>query len=329
MGASIAGWGAALPARRVTNADLAQRLGVDETWILERTGIRTRHLAAPDDTSASLGSRACLDALAAADVSASDVDFVIAATSTPDYQLPATAPLIQHEVGAGNAAAFDIGAACSGFLYGLAQATALIEAGMAQRVLVCGTDVLSRVTDHSDARTAILFGDGAGAALVEKTDRPGGLGPFVLRSDGSGAHLLRIPREDGVIRMEGREVYRRAVEAMTSVLREILVASGATLDDIALVVAHQANGRILEAVAARLGLDPARMVVDISRVGNTSAASIPLALVDAHVTGRLHEGDLVALAAFGGGFVWGAGTMRWRDPTVTTFDAREVVAIHA
>ncbi|MDQ3645973.1 MAG: beta-ketoacyl-ACP synthase 3 [Actinomycetota bacterium] len=327
--AAVTGWGAALPERVVTNAEIADSLGVDEEWIRARTGISARRVAAPADTSSSLATRAAIAALDAAGVDAADLDHVIVATSTPDHQLPATAPLVQAAIGARRAGAFDVGAACAGFLYALAQANALVCSGMARNVLVCGADVMSRVTDRAAAGTAILFGDGAGAAVVTATDDDDFLGPFVLRSDGSGAPLLNIPPGEEMMLMHGREVYRHAVEAMTSALREILVVGDVRVDELRLVVAHQANARILEAVAGRLGIERARMVMDIARVGNTSAASIPLALVEAHAQGLVVEGDRIALTAFGAGFVWGAGLMTWRAPVVAQTRPVEAVLTDA
>jgi 3-oxoacyl-[acyl-carrier-protein] synthase-3 len=206
-----------------------------------------------------------------------------------------------------------LNAGCSGFLYGLAQSTALIESGVADRVLLCGSDVLSRVTDYSDPRSCVLFGDGAGAVVVEKTETRG-LGPFILRSDGSRPELLEISPRTGLIQMDGREVYRRAVDGMTHSVRDILREADVALPEVDLVVAHQANARIIGAVADRLGVDEERVALGIAEVGNTSAASIPLTLEQAQNSGRLNDGDTVVLTAFGAGFVWGAGVARWSAP---------------
>lgn len=310
MPASITGWGTALPPRTLTNADLASRVGVDEEWIVERTGIHVRHIA-DGQTTSSLAALAGAEALARAEVDADDVDAVIVATVTPDYRFPAAACLVQSALGANQAAAFDLNAGCAGFLYGLAQATAMIESGAGRRLLVCGADVLSGITDYTDPRSCILFGDGAGAVVVERASEGGGLGPFDLRADGAMPELLYVPNDTGVISMQGREVYRRAVDGMTRSVGTVLDEAGATVGDVDLLVAHQANARILEAVAHRVGLPPERVVMNIARYGNTSAASIPLALAEAIDTGTLQEGNLVVLTAFGAGFAWGAGIVRW------------------
>jgi 3-oxoacyl-[acyl-carrier-protein] synthase III len=316
MGAAITGWGTALPRREVTNEELAESLDVSPDWIFERTGIRTRRLAADEDSAASLATIAARQALEKAEVEPDELDLVVLATSTPVAQMPATASLVQAELGAVNAGAFDLNAACSGFLVALAQGTAQVEAGMVRRVLVCGADLLSRVLDYSDPRSCILFGDGAGAVILEAGPGATRLGPFRIRSDGSKAHLLHIPPDDGHLRMQGREVYRHAVARMTTSVREVLDAGDVTIDDVDLLVAHQANARIVEAVAARVGLEPRKAMLNIHRLGNTSAASIPLALAEAVSSGRLDDGDLVVLAAFGAGFVWGAGLVRWGTGTI-------------
>lgn len=310
-GAVVSGWGAALPEEELLNAELAANLGVTEDWIEERTGIQSRRIASKEQTSASLATDAARAALDDARIAADDIDMVVVATSTPDHQIPAAAPLVQAALGASAAGAFDVGAGCSGFLYALAQATALVTSGSSTRVLVCGADVLSRVTDYADRGTAILFGDGAGAAVVAADDERSDLGPFILRSDGSRPELLLIPEGDDAIRMNGREVYRRAVEEMSASVRAILERVEISVDDIDLLVAHQANRRILEAVGERLGLPSDRVALNIARYGNTSAASIPLAIADARAEGKLHAGDTVVMTAFGAGFVWGAGVMRW------------------
>ncbi|HZJ50979.1 MAG TPA: beta-ketoacyl-ACP synthase III [Actinomycetota bacterium] len=324
MGAAITGWGIALPERELHNAELARRLDVTEEWILERTGINSRHVAASTDSASSLSTEAGRAALTRAGLEASQLDMVIVATSTPDEQMPATASLVQHALGASGAGAFDLNAACSGFLVALAQAGALVTSGMAQRVLVCGADLLTRVLDYDDPRSCILFGDGAGAVVLESA--PGiAFGPFRIVSDGSKEPLLRIPADDGHLRMKGREVYRHAIASMSAAVKEILVEAGLSVSDIDLLVAHQANARIVEAVALRLGLDPARAMLNISRLGNTSAASIPLALAEAVETGKLHDSDLVVLTAFGAGFVWGAGIVRWAAPVAPHADEELVV----
>lgn len=311
MSASVTGWGTALPDRVLDNAELAAKLGISEDWILERTGIHSRRIAGESDSAASLAVRAGRAALERAGRVPDDVDMVIVATSTPNHQLPATASLVQDELGAQRAGAFDLNAACAGFLVALAQASALVDSGMSESVLVCGADLLSRVLDYTDKGSCILFGDGAGAVLVEKAEGGTRLGPFKIYSDGSKAGLLRVPAGERYMRMKGREVYRHAVAGMTASVRDILSSAGMSVDDVDLLVAHQANARIIEAVAARLGLRADHAVVNINRLGNTSAASIPLALAEAVDTGKLKHDDLVVVTAFGAGFVWGAGIIRW------------------
>lgn len=309
-GAVIAGVGMAAPERTLSSADLEDALGLDRDWIETRTGIRSRHLAGPDDTTVSLGATAAREALRAAELDAGAIDYVIVATVTPDYLVPAAASLLQTELGCDAAGAFDLNAGCSGFLCGLGQADALVRAGAARAVLVVGVDLMSRIVDLADPKTGIIFGDGAGAAVVVADAEPR-LGPFFLRSDGSAPELLTAARDGGKLAMAGREVYRRAVQELTASVLEVTAGRGVALDDVDLVVAHQANGRILDAVAERLGLPPGKLFKNVDRYGNTTAASIPIALAEAHAAGALREGDLVVLAAFGSGFVWGAALVRW------------------
>lgn len=310
IGSTITGVGIALPETELTNAELAPRLGLPEGWIESRTGIHSRRIASADDTAASLGTSAAIQALANAEAPPEDVDVIICATVTPQWRIPATACLIQAAVGS-QAAAFDLNAGCSGFVYALAQADSLIRVGMASRVVVVGSEVLSRITDYDDPKTAVLFGDGAGAVVVEQSEGTESLGPFRLFSDGHRPELLYVPADTGLIHMEGREVYRAAVDAMARSVTELLRAAGAEASDIDLLVAHQANQRILDAVAARVGLDGSVAFSNIARYGNTSAASIPIALFEARLQGRLSKGDRVVLTAFGAGFTWGAGLVRW------------------
>ena len=309
MGARITGLGTALPEREVGNDEIARHLGVDDGWIFERTGIRARRHAAPDESASSLGTAAARACLRDADADPDTVDLIICATITADLTFPATACLIQAAI-APRAAAFDLNAGCSGFLFALAQAEAAVRSGGARKVLVVGAEVLSRVTDPADVGTAILFGDGAGAALVEASEERH-LGPFVLHSDGSRPELLQIPQGESFISMRGREVYRHAVARMTAAAQELLSATGIPAEEVDLLIAHQANRRIVDAVAQRLGLTGDTVFSNIEKLGNTSAASIPLALDDARRRRRLHEGDKVVLAAFGAGFCWGAGLLTW------------------
>ena len=312
--ASITGLGSALPQRQLDNAELAARLDISEEWIFERTGIRSRRIAGEHDTTSSLATQAARGALATANVEPEALDVVIVATITSDYQFPSTASLVQSALGANSAGAFDLGAGCSGWLFAMTQAAALVDAGAAARVLVCGADVLSRVADYSDARSCVLWGDGAGAAVVEKTDGRSDFGRFVLHSDGSDPDLLRLPKDGRFIQMHGREVYRRAVEAMASSVEEALTINARAHAEHPLLVAHQANARILEAVQRRLQWPEERLVMNIDQVGNTSSASIPLALEKALQEGLLQPGDDVVLTAFGTGFAWGAGLVRWSLP---------------
>jgi 3-oxoacyl-[acyl-carrier-protein] synthase III len=326
-GSTITGIGAHVPEGVLTNAELAARLDVSEDWISERTGIQSRHIVGESDSSSSLGTEAAKKALDHAGLVPDDLDTIIAATISPDMMFPATSCLIQDALGAGNVAAFDLGAGCSGFLFALAQAKALIESGASRRVLVVGVDILSRSTDYSDARSSILFGDGAGAVVVEGIDAPTEIGRFVLRSDGSNPELLCVPKERPLIQMNGREVYKAAVAGMSSAVFEAMKDEAVNLNKTWLV-AHQANARILEAVARRLDWPDDRVIMNIAHYGNTSSASIPLALNEAMHDGRLQDGDDVMLTAFGAGFAWGAGLVRWRIPTPTTEGVAERETLH-
>ena len=307
---TITGVGVAVPEEELSNEDLAPRLGLSEEWIESRTGIRSRRIASPEDTAASLGARAAINALGDAGTAPEDVDMIICATVTSQWLFPATACGIQAAIGS-TAAAFDLNAGCSGFLFALAQADALIRTGAARRVVVIGSEVLSRITDYGDPKTSILFGDGAGAVVVEASQGSAQLGPFRLFSDGARPELLYVPDDSRLIHMNGREVYRAAVDAMGRAVTDLLATTGMLFSDVDLLVAHQANQRILDAVVARIGLDEARAYSNIARYGNTSSASIPIALFEARLEGRLREGDRVVLTAFGAGFTWGAGLVHW------------------
>jgi len=313
MTAGIFGIGAALPEHVITNADLEQRLDTNDEWIVRRTGIRERRHLQGDETLADLATRACLLALDDAGRTGAEVDHVIVSTFTADRVTPGLAPEVARVLGADRAAAVDLNAACAGFLYGLDQAAALVESGRASVVLVCGAEALSRVIDYEDRSTAVLFGDGAGAVVVAGGELELGVGGFVLGADGAQADLLYAERDERMLRMQGAEVYRHAVRRMTAASREALQRAGRTVEDIDLFVAHQANVRIIDAAAAELGIAPEKVVVNVDRVANTSSASIPLALEQAEREGRLKPGDTVALAAFGAGFVWGAGIVSWKE----------------
>jgi len=309
-GSKITGLGIALPAAELNNTELATRLGSTEEWIVARTGINSRRIASPTETTDRLGAVASLHAIADARIKPHDIDLVVCATVTAERRFPATACLIQSALGA-NGPAFDIGAGCSGFLYALHIADAAVRAQRVKHALVVGTEVLSRITDYDDPKTSVLFGDGAGAAIVAACQDESRIGPFRLFSDGSKPELLYTDQDSGLIHMEGREVYRAAVDGMATSVAELLAEHGIKPDDIDLVVAHQANQRILDAVASRLSLAPDVAYSNISRYGNTSSASIPIALFEARDEGRIEEGSLVVLTAFGAGFTWGAGLLRW------------------
>jgi 3-oxoacyl-[acyl-carrier-protein] synthase-3 len=308
--AGIAGIGSALPQRRVTNAEIGARLGVSDHWIERRTGIRERRYAAPGQRVSELAADAGRIALADARLDASEIDMVLVATLAADEITPSTAPLVAHELGIEDAAAFDVGAACTGAIAALAHAAAWIEAGRARHALVIGAEVMTRFIDHDDPRTAPLFGDGAGA-LVVSLDAGGEIGPFVLGSDGAAAGAIRATREHGVLEMEGHDTFLMAVQHLTDSTLAVLQRAQLELDDIDLFVYHQANARILASVAERLRLPRERVFDAIAELGNTSAASIPLALSEAVRGGRLRPGSRVVLGAVGAGLVWGATVLEW------------------
>ncbi len=312
--AALTGIGTALPASTVHSSEIATRLGVDPGWIMQRTGIRERRIAAGDETLAGLATIAGRRALAAAGVDPASVDLVLVATFTADRLLPNAAPLVADALGARGAFACDVGAACTGFLSGLALAAAQVESGRAGTALVIGADLMSRVTDRDDRKTAGLFGDGAGAAVVCSgggADRGGAIGPILLRSDARQADCIVAEHEQRLIRMRGQDTFRAAVDGLGDVTEELLAGAGLGVDEVDLFVYHQANARIIRAVGERLALPAGRVVDCIERLGNTSAATLPLALAHASADGELAAGDRVLIAAFGAGFVWGAGLLRW------------------
>jgi 3-oxoacyl-[acyl-carrier-protein] synthase-3 len=313
-GAAATAVGTSLPAQIVSSAEIELRLGLAPDWIERRTGIRNRRMAAPEERLSTHAAAAAREALERANVAAADVDLVIVATSTADEIMPSAAPHVAHEIGAFGAGAFDVGAACNGFLSALAVGAAQVETGRARNALVVGADFMSRVLDFSDRSTAAVFGDGAGAVLLESIEGPSRLGPVVLGADAEGASHIEIPREDPRIRMRGHETYREAVAHLSLATEQAVHAADLRLDDVDLFVYHQANGRILTAVGERLGLDPARVVDCIAEHGNTSAATLPLALDHAAARGLLHDGDRVLLGAFGAGFTWGATVLEWGLP---------------
>jgi 3-oxoacyl-[acyl-carrier-protein] synthase-3 len=303
--ARLVGWGSALPEKVVTNADLEQTLDTSDEWIVERTGIRERHVGG---TTAGLAIEAAEQALTRAGRRADQLDAIILATTTPDHAVPATASAVQHGLGAGGAA-FDLNAACSGFVYGLVTADGLLRGGM-ERILVIGAETLSTIVDWDDRSTAILFGDGAGAVVLERGDGPGAVLGTDLGSDGSLLHLLHAPK-GGVIHMDGPEVFRRAVRIMVECSQRALERAGKTVEDLALFVPHQANARIIDSAVQKLGIDPARVVNVLAGIGNTSAASIPIALATAADEGRLAPGDLVLMVGFGAGMTWAGAVLEW------------------
>jgi len=311
MTAVISGLGTAVPSRVVGNDELAQTLDTSDEWIRSRTGIGHRRIAAPDTATGDLAVEAGAAALKSS--GAATADAVLVATMTPDQPCPATAPVVAARLGLGPGLAFDLNAACSGFVFGLATAAGLIAGGIAQRVLLIGADVMSRTVDPADRNTAVLFGDGAGAVVVAGGELELGCGGFVLGTDASQADMLYAERVDPMLRMEGREVYRHAIRRMVAATTAAIERAGLTIDDIDLFVAHQANVRIINSAAAEMGLPPEKVMVNIDRVANTSSASIPLALEQAEREGRLKPGGIVALSAFGAGFVWGSGVVSWKE----------------
>jgi 3-oxoacyl-[acyl-carrier-protein] synthase-3 len=313
MKAGVFGIGAALPEEIVTNFDLEKHLETSDEWIVRRTGIRERRHLNGSRTLADLAAEACTAALVDAGRDAADVDRVIVCSLTPDRLMPGMAPAVAEKIGCDLAGAVDMNAACAGFLYALDDAAALVESGRAKLVVVCGAEALSRITDHSDRGTAILFADGAGAVVVAGGDLDRGLSTFELRSDGKHSDLLYANRDERLLRMEGREVYRHAVARMVEATEAALVRAGIGIDEVDVFVAHQANARIIDAVAGRLGVPPEKVVVNVDTVANTSSASIPIALWHAEQEGKLKPGDVVAMATFGAGFAWGAGIMSWKE----------------
>ncbi len=311
--AGVIGIGSALPDHIVTNKDFEAYLDTTDAWIQRRTGIRERRHLNGTVTLTDLAAEACREALADAGRDAADVDHIIVATFTPDRLMPGLAPKLAKVLGTEGAGAIDVNAACAGFLYGLDQSAALIESGRVKLALVVGAEALSRVTDPNDRGTAILFADGAAAVVVEAGAYETGCSPFVLASDGEHGDLLYAEREERLLRMEGQEVYRHAVERMVEATSEALRRAGMTVDDIDVLIVHQANQRIIDAAARRLKVPEEKVFANVDTIANTSSASIPLALHHAEQRGRMKPGDTVALAAFGGGFVWGAGILKWKE----------------
>jgi len=320
--AVITGTGSALPARRVSNAQLAETVDTTDEWIVERTGIKFRHIAAPDETTATLAADAARAAITAAGCTAQDIDLIVLATATPDQTFPSSATKVQAMLGIDDAVAFDVAAVCSGFLYAVQVADSMIRAGSARRALVIGSETFSRILDWEDRATCVLFGDGAGAVVLEGQDSAGapddrGILAVRLHADGRHNGLLYVdggPSTTGTVgklRMKGREVFRHAVANLASVLTETMAVAGLDTSAIDWLVPHQANARILDATAKKLGLSPDKVVVTVDQHANTSAASVPLALDTAVRDGRITRGDLIVLEAMGGGFTWGAAVVRF------------------
>ena len=318
----VLGTGSYLPARRLTNNDLAKMVDTSDEWIVQRTGIHARHIAADGEFTSDLAVAAALKALEAAGCQPTDIDLIILATATPDNTFPATAVTVQHKLGISGGFAFDVHAVCSGFVYALATADAYLRGGMARRALVIGAETFSRILDWEDRTTCVLFGDGAGAVVLEAADGEGttsdrGVLTSHLRSDGAHRDKLYVDggpsttQTVGHLRMQGKEVFRHAVSMITDVVEAAFEATGTDAEALDWFIPHQANRRIIDASARKLGIDPDKIVVTLEDHGNTSAASIPLALDQAVRDGRVKRGDLIMLEAMGGGFTWGASLLRW------------------
>ena len=308
-GITVKGWGVAVPDKVVTNDDLSARLDTSDEWIADRTGIRERRIGG---TTSGLSIESGKRALASAGLSPSDIDLVVLATTTPDAMVPATSATVQDGLGIVGGA-FDVNAACSGFVYGLVVASGLVAAGSG-RVLLVGTDTLSRITDWEDRKIAVLVGDGSGAVVLEPVDGPGDLLSWNLNADGSLRNLLKCDH-GGYLSMDGQEIFRKAVRLVVESAERALADAGMTADDVDLLVPHQANLRIIQAVCQRLGIPEERAAVVIDRYGNTSSASIPLALDDALCAGRIRPGARLLLAGFGGGMTWASAVLRWGNET--------------
>ena len=316
---ALIGIGSHVPERVMSNDEIATMVETSDEWIAQRTGIHERRIAAEPDSSATLGAEAARRALLSAGIAAGELDLIVTATASPDYYFPATASLIGERLGAGEVAGYDLSAACTGFIYALAQAYSQIAAGLAETVLVVGTEVFSRLLDWSDRSTCILFGDGAGAVVLRRDDDRHGLRGFELGADGSGALLLSVAAaghgadhdEGPFVRMNGPEVYKFATRVVVDSSLRSLEAAGLGVEDVDVFMPHQANRRIIDHAARRLGLDEAKVFSNVDRYGNTSAGSIPLCLDEAWRQGRIGPGDIVLMVGFGGGLAWGSCVMEW------------------
>ena len=321
---SITGVGAYAPDHVVTNDDLSQMMETSDEWIVERTGIRERRIAGDDEALSDIALPAARQALERAAIDPASVDLIIVATVTPDMAFPSSGAIIADELGAPEAAAYDLSAGCTGFMYAVAQAYGMLAGGLAQRALVVGGDVLSRILDWTDRRTAVLFGDGAGAVVLDRVSEGGFLG-FELGADGSGGPQLYLPaggsrapataetvaERKHFVQMNGREVFKFATRVLVSSAEKVLAECGKTVDDVDVYVPHQANVRIIDHAAEKLGIPKEKIVVNVDRYGNTSSGSIPLALADAEAEGRLEEGALVLMTGMGAGLTWGSGLIEW------------------
>ena len=317
MRSVVAGVGSALPKRRIDNEELAATVDTSDQWIVERTGIRSRYVAGEGETTATLARDAAVRALEHAGIDAKDVGLIVLATATPDQTFPSSATMVQAMLGIDDCVAFDVHAVCTGFLYALSIADSMIRSGVAKTALVIGAETFSRILDWEDRATCVLFGDGAGALVLKAEEGDRGILATRLHADGRHNDLLFVdggPSTTGTVgklRMKGREVFRHAVVNLADVLNEVLAAAGIESDDVDWVVPHQANARILDATAKKLGLPPEKVVVTVDRHANTSAASVPLALDTAVRDGRIKRGDIVVLEAMGGGFTWGAAALKY------------------
>jgi 3-oxoacyl-[acyl-carrier-protein] synthase-3 len=323
----IAGWGKYLPARVMPNTEIEKLVATSDAWIRSRSGIGERRIAAPEESTCSLAVQAARPALERAGVAAEEVDLIIVATCTPDYaSMPATASLVQHALGASRAGAFDLNAVCSGFLYGLATGSQFIVSGAYRSVLVIGAEVFTRILDWQDRSTCVLFGDGAGAVVLQPSEQPGGLLSFVLGSDGAGACSLYVPaggsrqpasaetvaQREHYVKMQGRDVFRFATRVLPDSVLQALQAAKLTTDDIDLLIPHQANTRIIDAAVRRLKLSESAVFANVDRYGNTSAASIPVALCEAIEGGLVQPGTTLVLSGFGAGLSWGSAVWKWQ-----------------
>lgn len=329
--AQITGWGMCVPDKVLSNEDLTKVVDTTDEWIVARTGIRYRHVVSAErESTASMATRAARDALLVADLAASQMDMVIVATATPDYQFPSTASLVQDALGASGAGAFDLSAGCSGFIYALSVAASVVRSGMADHILVIGAETLSRITDWTDRNTCVLFGDGAGAVVVSACAQRCGILATELGSDGSGAELLILPAGGSrspashetissgghFIKMNGREVFRFATTMMPRATEAVTRKAGWQIADLSLLIPHQANNRIIEAAAKRLDLPLVKFFLNLEQYGNTSAASIPIALTEAIAAGQVKPGDRLVLVGFGAGLTWAAAAVEWGAPVV-------------